>query len=116
MRLDVKVYSFAGFPADPSSCFPVDYIENLSFIMESDSTVLDLKEQYSSRRNVPADRQYLIQPLIQDLQKDESDPEHFIRKDISEFADSDKFSDFNACEVFALLVDAHSLCHCLSCE
>ena len=50
------------------------------------------------------------------LQKDGSDPEHFIREDISEFADSDKFSDFNACEVFALLVDAHSLCHCLSCE
>ena len=110
MRLDVKVYSFTGFPADPSSCFPVDHIENLSFIMESDSTVLDLKTRFFSRRNVPPDRQHLIQPLIQDLQKDGSDPEHFIREDISEFADSDKFSDFNAYEVFALLVDAHSLC------
>ena len=119
MRLivNVKVYSFTGFPADPPSRFQffsaqthkftVDHIENLSFIMESDSTVLDLKTRLSIRRNVPADRQHLIQPLTQDLQKDGSGPEHFRSGDISEFANSDKFSDFNTWndELLVLLVD-----------
>ena len=107
LAVNVKVYSFLGFPTGPSSDFPVDHIENMSFIMESDSTVLDLKTRLSIRRNVPADRQHLIQPLTQDLQNGGSGPEHFRSGDISEFANSDKFSDFNTCdgEVFALLVD-----------
>ena len=104
--LHIKVYGFIGFPTDPSSRFPVDHIENLSFDMECDSTVFDLKAQYSSRRNVPAGRQYLIQPLVQDLQKAGKGPEYFIVDEISEFENSDRFDDFNVWsgEVFALLV------------
>ena len=44
LAVNVKVYSFLGFPAATSSYFPVDHIENMSFIMESTVTVLDLKE------------------------------------------------------------------------
>ena len=107
LAVNVKVYSFLGFPAGTSSYFPVDHIENMSFIMGCDSTVLDLKTQYSSRRNVSADRQYLIQPLTQDLQNGGSGPEHFRSGDIVEFTNSEKFSYFNVWdgEVFALLVD-----------
>ena len=104
--LHVKVYGFIGFPTDTSLRFPVDHIENLTFDMESDSTVLDLKAQYASRRNIPAGRQYLIQPLVEDLQKAGKGPEYFIVDEISEFENSDRFDDFNVWseEVFALLV------------
>ena len=113
LAVNVKVYSFLGFPTDPSSDFPVDHIENMSFIMESDSTVLDLKTRFSSRRNVPADRQHLIQPLTQDLQNGGRSPEYFRSEDISEFTNSDKFSDFNTWndELLVLLVDEFTSPH-----
>ena len=109
MRLDVnvKVYSFTGLLTHPVLRFPVHHVENLKFIMQCGSTIFDLKDRYRREREVSVDRQYLIQPLRKGLQKDEIGPEHFICEEISEFANSNKFSDYNVCdgEVFALLVD-----------